>query len=230
MFAIKICGVTRAADAAAVAAAGGDAIGLNFFPGSPRAVTVDAARQIAASLPDSLVTVGVFVNSDAERIASVAAAVHLDWVQLHGQEPATLLAQLPHSLPILRAFRLRNGDAAPVANHLEACRRAGRLPDAILVDAFDERAYGGTGKTLPWESLRDHRFLELGLPVVLAGGLTPANVGQAIAAAGKIVTAVDAASGVERSPGIKDGQRVSSFVRAAAAALGANRGSASAGG
>jgi phosphoribosylanthranilate isomerase len=218
MFRIKICGLTRIDDARVAIDAGADAIGLNFVAGSPRAVPVELATEISAVLPHSVVSVGVFVNSPAAEIVDIAAAVGLGWVQLHGDEPPEALAELPAHLKVLRAFRLQAGDARPIGAFVDASRAAGRLPDGVLVDAFDPAQYGGTGKTLPWGILRGEP-VNLGLPLVLAGGLTPTNVAQAITAAGAAVAAVDTASGVEAAPGIKDPQLVRAFVAAAATAL-----------
>ena len=135
MFRIKICGITTVADGLLAARAGADAIGLNFFPGSPRSVTVATAREIAKSLPDGTTKVGVFVNEPLETLLETAEIVGLDAIQLHGDEPPTLLRQLA-PWPVIRAFRCRDEGLGPVMDCLELCRLAGRLPQALLLDAY----------------------------------------------------------------------------------------------
>ena len=220
MFHVKICGITNSEDALVAVAAGADAIGLNFYSPSPRSVTNERAAEIAAELPIDVARIGVFVNADATTIRTTTAAVGLDWIQLHGDERPRLLADLPDGVRLIRAFRLHhNDDLAAVIEYVGVCRTSSRIPDAILLDAFDPIRFGGTGLTLPWKILQDGRLARLGLPILLAGGLTPDNVADAIRQAGPGVTAVDTASGVESSPGVKDSDKVRQFVEHALAAL-----------
>lgn len=248
MFRIKICGITRPEDALAVASSGADAIGLNFCQQSPRFVSEDQARQIAEAADGSLAKVGVFVNATCREIDQLCGAVGLDWVQLHGDEPPEMLSELG-AWKILRAFRLDERGLGPIADYLDACCAAGRMPDAVLVDAHIAGQYGGTGRTADWQSLanpnRDPASTESasgsatddrladgvdrgpadgvdrdwrrGLPLVLAGGLAPDNVAQAIRTVRP--DAVDTSSGVESSPGVKDAERCKRFIGAAREAL-----------
>lgn len=120
MFQIKICGVTRPEDAACAAEAGADAIGLNFFSKSSRFVELETATEIAQAAPAGMAIAGVFVDAPAEFIARVAESVQLDWIQLHGDEPAALVADLPKSAQILRAWRVRDGFVDAIAAYWEA--------------------------------------------------------------------------------------------------------------
>ncbi|MCY2993248.1 MAG: phosphoribosylanthranilate isomerase [Planctomycetota bacterium] len=216
LFRIKICGITSVADAILAAESGADAVGLNFFPRSPRCVSPELARSIARALPPSVRKVGVFVNSPAEDVLRTAESVGLDLLQVHGDETPEDLCRLG-SWPLLRAFRLDSSGLGPVLGYLDHGRELGRLPEAILVDAFRPGAYGGTGTVADWKLVRDLGSRLAELPVVLAGGLTPANVAAAIAAAAP--AAVDTASGVESSPGHKEAVLVRQFVQRALAAF-----------
>ena len=220
MFSIKICGITTVHDALLVAAAGADAIGLNFYASSPRYVRPSRASSIVSAIPGELVKIGVFVNARATEVACIASDVGLDQVQLHGDEPPEDLMQLS-PLPVIRAFRVRDGDVGPVVRYLERCQQLELLPAAILLDAFQEGQYGGTGKTIRWGALAGRTDWLGEIPLVLAGGLTPDNVAAAIEAIAP--HAVDTASGVEKQPGEKDEVLVRRFVMAARGAL-ANRG------
>ena len=215
MFRIKICGITNIDDAQAAAQAGADAIGLNCFAGSQRFCPLDEARAIAGVVGRSMVKVGVFVDAPADEIRAVAEAVGLDLVQLHGDEPPELLRDL-RPLPVLKAFRLC-GDFSSVGPYLEACHRLVCLPRMVLVDVLSASQYGGTGKTLNWQALRDARREFAGAPLVLAGGLKPDNVAKAVRDARP--WAVDTASGVETSPGKKSNELMRAFVAAANDAL-----------
>ena len=216
LFRVKICGITRIPDAILAAESGADAVGLNFFPSSPRYVSPELAREIARALPPSVCKVGVFVNSPAEDVLRTADIVGLDVLQVHGDETPEDLCRLG-SRPLLRTFRLGSSGLGPVLGFLDRCRNLGRLPNAILVDACRPGAYGGTGTVADWKLVRDLGSRLAELPVVLAGGLTPANIAAAIATAAP--AAVDTASGVESSPGRKDAVLVRAFVERALAAL-----------
>ena len=209
MFRIKICGITKPDDACLVAEAGADAIGLNFYAKSKRYVAREIAKEIAAELPASVAKVGVFVNASAGEIRELASEVPLDYVQLHGDEPTEMIAELA-PLQVIRALRIRDSSLEPVQSFLDA---SGLTPNlkAILLDAYSSSEYGGTGQSLDWEALADSRELFRDLAIVLAGGLTPDNVAQAIRLAQPF--AVDTASGVESSPGVKDAQKVKAFVQ-----------------
>lgn len=214
MFDIKICGIKTLADAQAAVDAGADAIGLNFYEDSRRFVSTGDAAELAKTLPDDVTKVGVFVNAAAERMNEIAASVGLDAIQLHGDEPPALLGELNKKIKIVRAKRWNEQGFEILANDLRACLEiGGRRPDAVLVDATVTGQFGGTGSTLPWAELKDYSGWLGDTPLVLAGGLSPENVAEAI----RIVRpdGVDVASGVESSPGIKDHRKIQAFIEAA---------------
>jgi phosphoribosylanthranilate isomerase len=197
---VKICGVTSVQDVELCVAAGADAIGLNFAPGSPRCLTLAAALPLAQAIPAHVLSVGVFVNADLEQLLEYKRALSLGCLQLHGDESPELLSQvLPHAY---KALRVRGADVLA-----EAARYAG---EHMLLDAYVPGAHGGTGARFDWNLARDLGRVR---KVTLAGGLTPDNVAEAIAVAQPFC--VDVASGVELSPGRKDPERVRAFVRAA---------------
>lgn len=216
VFRIKICGVTSVEDARMVVAAGADAVGINFCAASARYLDRDRARPIAASLPAEIDRVGVFVNAPVDWVRTTARQLKLSSVQLHGDEPPDYVRQLA-GCAVVRAFRVGAHGLAPVARYLERCRRYRCLPEALLVDAQVPHQYGGTGCAVNWDLLAGDRSWALGLPVILAGGLTPDNVHTAIATARP--DAVDTASGVESAAGKKDAARVDRFVRQATIAF-----------
>ena len=224
MFRVKICGITNGDDARMVAAAGADAVGLNFFPASPRFIDVATARTIIENLPPEMTKVGLFVNATAKHIHEIVSQLPLDMIQLHGDEPPEFLAEL--SLPVMKAFRIGEAGLLPVVEWLDRCRELGRLPIACLLDAFKPGQFGGTGKTLDWRALAAEKTaLRLHIesqklpvvPLVLSGGLNSSNVAEAILMFQP--NAVDTASGVENSPGKKDATLVQAFVSAARATL-----------
>jgi phosphoribosylanthranilate isomerase len=217
MFTIKICGITRPEDARAVAEAGADAIGLNFYPQSSRAIDLDRARAIIAVLPDEMVKVGLFVNAAPTEICRICDALGLELIQLHGDEPPELLSSLG-GRPVMKAFRAAGADGLrAVLDYLETCRRLGCLPRSILLDAPLAHGFGGSGMLADWTLAKQYGKDRESPKLALAGGLKPENVAESILATG--VTAVDTASGVESAPGIKDAAAVRAFVRAARSAL-----------
>lgn len=211
MFRIKICGVTTVDDARMVADAGADALGLNFYNASKRCVDVAIAREITRAVGQRLLRVGVFVNHSVEEIRQIAAEVDLAAVQLHGDEPPEMVAQLA-GLPVILARRFA-GDAGEIVRDIDRCRAAGGEPAAVLVDAAVAGHYGGAGETLPWEKLAGSAGLLGGAPLLLAGGLRPKNLAEAIRTVGPY--GVDVASGVESTPGRKDRELCSRFVQVA---------------
>jgi phosphoribosylanthranilate isomerase len=216
MFHVKVCGITRIEDARAAAAAGADAVGLNFYAGSKRCLDAAGAAAIRAELPSGVLPVGVFVNADAAEICRRFDELRLGLIQLHGDEPPEYLAQLG-GRPVMRAFRMSLEGWPPIVRYLDECRQLGALPRLVLIDAFHPGQYGGTGQTADWSRLAPWRSHLAGLPLVLAGGLTPENVAAAIEAVQP--SAVDTASGVEQSPGIKDAARLTAFVQHARGAI-----------
>lgn len=217
MFCIKICGITNRDDALLAVQAGADAIGLNFYPPSPRFVSLETARQIIAALPNEIVKVGVFVNATAADVCKTCDELHLNLIQLHGDEPPEYLAHLG-GRPVMRAFRLGPAGLSPVVTYLDDCRRLGCLPRLVLLDAYTPGVYGGTGEIADWAVAAEYRAMDQVPPLVLAGGLTPQNVTRAIRSVRP--AAVDTASGVESSPGRKDPAAVAAFVRVAREAFG----------
>jgi len=211
MFRVKICGITSAADARAACEAGADAIGINFFSGSPRCCTLAQAREVAGAATVGVCRVGVFVNASLDEIRRAAAEVPLDLVQLHGDETPEIIRDL-RPLPVMRVFRLLSG-TEPLTSYLDACHGLNAWPRMALVDAMGTGEYGGTGKTLDWPQLAAQRKALRGLPLVLAGGLKPDNVAEAIAAVRP--WAVDVASGVEEAPCRKSASLVRQFVASA---------------
>jgi phosphoribosylanthranilate isomerase len=214
VFRVKICGITNPSDVQQACEAGADAIGLNFFSGSPRCVSSEQAAVIARAVPPGVLKVGVFVNAPAAEILATAAQVPLDVVQLHGDEPASFLTELS-PLRILKVFRCGSAGLGPVIDFLADCKQFGQLPKAVLIDAAAPGQFGGSGQTVDWSTLPEIRSHLYGLPVILAGGLTPENVVEAIRVAQP--DGVDVASGVEISPGVKDSEKVRRFVDAALA-------------
>ncbi|MFO0899999.1 MAG: phosphoribosylanthranilate isomerase [Pirellulales bacterium] len=214
MFRIKICGLRTLADAEAVLAAGGDAIGLNFFARSPRFVERSAAAEIARQTLGKLCRVGLFVGAAADEVCRTFDELELDLIQLHGDEPPEYLAQLG-GRPVMKAFRLAGEDLEPITAYLTAAAGLNAAPQLVLLDAFRAGQFGGTGATVDWPAARRLRELLAATPLVLAGGLVPENVAAAIHAVGP--QAVDTASGVESQPGQKDAARIAAFVAAARA-------------
>jgi phosphoribosylanthranilate isomerase len=212
MLRVKICGMTNVGDALLAARAGADAVGLNFYSASPRFVSLDVARQIVAALPAHVTKVGLFVDAVAVEVARVFDDLGLDLVQLHGDEPPEYLPQLG-ARPVMRAFRLGSDGLKPIIDYLARCRALVAMPHWVLLDAHVPGQYGGTGRTADWSAAACYAEQPDAPPLVLAGGLTPANVAEAI----RVVrpAAVDAASGVESSPGHKDPALVRAFVASA---------------
>jgi phosphoribosylanthranilate isomerase len=206
---IKICGIRDVETALAVAACKPDAIGLNFYAGSPRVVTPTTAAEIVARLPAGIEPVGVFVNHSVEQIRDLSRETGLKVVQLHGDEPPETIAALA-PLRVIRVFHFGAAGLADAARYLDHCRQLGALPWACLVDSQVGDAYGGTGQTAPWDRLRAEYNRTDWPPLILAGGLRPENVAAAIEAVHP--WGVDVASGVESTIACKDPARVRQFV------------------
>ena len=217
MFHIKICGITRLEDGLNAAAAGADAVGFNFCRNSPRYIEPASAQTIGAQLPKLMLRVGVFVDATVDGIWKVFEAAKLNAIQLHGDEPPPIIAALPPNVLVLRAFRMCETGLAPLAEYIAAAAASGRAPDAVLIDAHSPHAHGGTGQTVDWQRVSEERSMLGDMPLILAGGLTPRNVADAIGLAQP--NGVDTASGVETSPGIKDASMIRGFVTAAHEAL-----------
>lgn len=196
---IKICGVTRPEDADAASQLGATAVGMVFWERSPRAVTVAQAAAIAAAVPPGVLTVGVFVDPSREQIRRVLAEVPLGAIQLHGAESPEFAASLPW--PVIKAIGLAPEGPLPDLSVWAGMR--------VLLDAHDPERRGGTGRPADWTRAA---ALAASRPVVLAGGLRPENIVEAVrqvAPAG-----VDVSSGVESRPGVKDHARLRAFIEA----------------
>lgn len=196
---VKICGITRTEDARAAAAAGADAIGLVFYPGSPRAVSVEQARAIARAVPPFVTVVGLFVDAAPDAVRSVLNQVPVALLQFHGAEtPEQCRA---YGRPYIKAIRMRDD----VDLHAEENRFGEAV--GLLVDTFVPDQAGGSGHAFDWTRVPAQRTK----PVILAGGLSAANVAEAIRRVRP--DAVDVTSGVEAAKGIKDPDKIAAFVR-----------------
>ena len=202
---VKICGITSEADALAAVEAGADAIGLMFYEGSPRHVTLEQAKAISAALPQHVMRVGVFVNAEEAFVHQALTECMLNILQFHGDETPEECSRYP--VMTLKAFRVQGEETLA---QLEAYPSAGYLLDAYVKDAL-----GGTGATFNWDLAV--RAQEFGKPIFLAGGLTPENVAEAVRKVQPF--GVDVSSGVEIEPGRKDAQQMRTFVAAAKGAL-----------
>ena len=193
---VKICGITNWTDARRAVDAGAQLLGFNFYPPSPRYIQPAVARRIIRRLPERVAAVGVFVNESEARMIAIARRVGLDYLQLHGDEPPEQVHRLKREIPVIKAIRVRDSFRP---KQLDSFGRA----SAILLDGFDARRHGGTGKTFNWNLARGSNGSRR---IFLAGGLTPENVGEAIRVAHPY--AVDVCSGVEARPGRKDPARM----------------------
>jgi phosphoribosylanthranilate isomerase len=201
MIRVKICGITNWPDARAACDAGADLIGLNFYEKSLRRVSTADAAQIRSKLPGGVEAVGVFVNSSPAEITSLRSFVRFNAAQLHGDEGPEVVSQVARTGPVIKAFRVDAGFSFSTFDAYPGVF-------AFLFDAVRTGQYGGTGQTTDWDLARraaaSHR-------IILAGGLTPENVGAAV----RLVRpyAVDVASGVESRPGKKDPAKLAEFLQ-----------------
>ena len=176
-------------------------LGFNFYRPSPRYIRPTAARRIVERLPRGVRAIGVFVNEPPERVARIARAVKLDWVQLHGDESPEAVAEIAKERPVVKAFRVRRGfRVTALARYRKAC--------AFLLDGYSKQARGGTGKRFDWRIARRARRYGR---VFLAGGVTPLNVADAQHFAQPY--AIDVCSGVEARPGKKDPEKLRALMR-----------------
>jgi phosphoribosylanthranilate isomerase len=208
---VKICGLREAAHVAAAAAAGANYLGLVFFARSPRNLSFAEARALALAVPPGVAKVGLVVDADEATLDALLAAVPLDMLQLHGRESAARVAEVRarYGLPVMKAIGVATeADLAAVAEY-------GRVADQLLIDAKAPPGAdlpGGNGRAFDWTLLSRRRWP---CPWMLAGGLTPANVAEAIYLTG--AKQVDVSSGVETAPGRKDAALIADFIRAARA-------------
>ncbi len=198
---VKICGITSVADGLVAAEAGADMIGLMFYDGSPRHISLATAGEIARALPPFVLRVGVFVNPDEALVTRAIAECGLNLLQFHGDEPSDFCTQF--GLMSVKALRVRDAESLGVLAQFQT--------DAFLLDACSPAGRGGTGETFNWDlAVAARRF---GKPIFLAGGLTPENVADAVKKVNPF--AVDVSSGVESAPGKKDPAKVRAFIAAA---------------
>ena len=196
---VKICGITRLDDARAAVDAGARALGFVFWPGSPRFIDPYRARAIVTALPPFVTTVGVFADQELEYVSGVASLARLGAVQLHGRETPEYAAAIGR--PVLKAIPI--GDGADVHENRPVDEAAWSPSTTLLLDVHDPVRYGGTGRTIDWTVAAR---IAARRPVLLAGGLTPDNVADAVARVRPF--GIDVSSGVERAPGVKDHQRI----------------------
>jgi len=196
---VKICGITRVQDGVAAAAVGADAIGLVFYPNSPRYVEIEQAAEIASALPPFVTKVALFVNAPADEIELVVSQAPIDLIQFHGNEsPDFCSAQ---GKPYIKAIRMKAGV------NLHQQRELYHQSCGLLVDSYRAGVPGGTGESFNWSLIP----ADLSAEIILAGGLTPANVADAIRAVHP--WGVDVSGGVEAAKGIKDAQTIKQLIR-----------------
>ncbi len=196
---VKICGITRREDARAVVEYGADAIGLVFYPDSPRHVSIETACEVAGSVAPFVTTTGLFVNAGEQHIRQVLASVPLGLLQFHGQESNDDCNR--YGLPFIKSIPMRPGS--------DSAAMMAEYPDAagFLLDTWQPETHGGGGEPFDWGTVPG----DTGKPIILAGGLTPDNVAGAIAAVRPY--AVDVSSGVESAPGVKSAQQIKAFMQ-----------------
>ena len=196
---VKICGITRPEDALNVVQYGADAIGLVFYPASSRNVSISLAAEIANIVPAFVSVVGLFVNAEASFIDEVLTQVKLDLLQFHGDETPSECAQ--YGRPFIKAIRVKND------TNLVQCAQDFSAAKGLLLDTYTAGVAGGTGHVFDWNLIP----AELSLPLILAGGLTASNVGNAIQQVKPY--AVDVSGGVESAKGIKDAAKIAAFMQ-----------------
>lgn len=203
---IKFCGITRSEDAGLAVEAGAWTLGMILWPGSARACSLEAAAEIGALFRRRVELAGVFVNPSLDEVAFAAESAALSMIQLHGDEGPAFCAEIARrtGCRVIKAMRVRSGADIQALTSFHT--------DFHLLDSYSPHLRGGTGETFSWELARAHRA---NVPMILSGGLTPANVGEAVAAVRPY--AVDVASGTEAAPGIKDPRLLRAFAEAVAA-------------
>ncbi len=197
---VKICGITNAEDALNAIKYGADAIGLVFYASSPRFVTISQAQQIVAAIPPFVSVVALFVNAPTAEIEAVLSQVRIDVLQFHGDENSAECERI--KLPYLKAIRVKND------TNLLQCEVEFGSAKALLLDTYSETAFGGTGHVFNWALIPQN----MTKPIILAGGLNPENVADAIKQVQPY--AVDVSGGVEASKGIKDLAKIAAFMQA----------------
>jgi phosphoribosylanthranilate isomerase len=200
MVKVKICGITSLNDALSTVAAGADAVGFVFYASSPRHILPEQAAEIIRQLPPFIQTVGLFVDEELETVNTTADHCNLDIIQLHGIEAPSYCNLVQRR--VIKAFRIKDDSSLDTINNYRV--------SSFLLDAWSPAAHGGTGTTFNWEIAARAAASHT---IILAGGLTPSNVADAVARVNPY--AVDVSSGVESAPGIKNDEMMRAFVRAA---------------
>lgn len=191
---IKICGITNLEDAQAAVDMGADILGFNFYPPSPRYLTVDKALEILDEIPTFVDTAGVFVNPTIDQIKEITSQGFLNWIQLHGDETPSFCDSLSdYHVKIMKAIRIKSAEDMQMMYEYST--------DAILLDAFNTKLYGGTGHSFDWNFIGDMYSKR----IFLAGGITPENAALAVETG---LYGIDVCSGIESSPGIKDHEKM----------------------
>jgi phosphoribosylanthranilate isomerase len=215
MVKVKICGITNWADARKSVEEGANFLGFNFYRKSPRYISPAAAGRIIKRLPKGVKAVGVFVNEPEENILAVARIAGLGQIQLHGDESPEMVSRLRREFPVIKAIRVRSKrQLSRMADFAKA--------DALLLDGFDAKLRGGSGRTFDWRLIRGASVRK---KLFLAGGLTPENIQEAIGAGQPY--AVDVCSGIEARPGKKDAGRIAAFMSAVRTSKAAKNGATS---
>lgn len=194
---VKICGITNIEDALAAVEFGADALGFNFYAKSPRHVSFERAQKILDDIPSTVLKVGVFVNESERTVKDLSVALELDYLQFHGDETPSYCEQF--ATPYWKAFRLKDERTLELMKKYKC--------EYYLVDTFIAQSYGGTGVTGNWDLAREAKKVG---KIILAGGLTPENVADAIRTVGP--DGVDVASGVEEKPGRKSAAKIERFI------------------
>ena len=201
MVRVKFCGFTNLEDALAASRLGIHAIGFIFVKNSPRYIEPEEAAEITSKLAPFILRVGVFCNTSLSKIEEIASICKLDIIQLHGDEPPSFCKKIKEKIRIIKALKIKGRESLDVITEYN-------FADAILLDTYKEDMSGGTGETFDWDIAREAR--KFGIPVILSGGINPGNVKQAIEEVNPY--AVDASSGIEKSPGVKDHELMARFI------------------
>jgi len=203
---VKICGITNLEDALHACYSGADAVGFIIYPKSKRFIKAKEVRKITSQLPPFLTKVGVFVNEDPRDVLEILSYAHLDFAQLHGDETPQECEYIGANR-VIKVFRLRTEE------DVEKIRPYAGKVRAILLDTYDSKVYGGTGKPFNWELAIKVKEEFPEIPLILSGGLNPENVKRAVETVRPY--AVDVSSGVEAEPGVKEREKVEAFVKKA---------------
>lgn len=206
---VKVCGLTTLDNAVDVANLGVDAIGLNFYRNSKRYISPEIAKEIVAALPNNVQPVGLFVNHSIEEVQHIAELTKISTLQFHGDESPEYVSQFKN-YQIIKAFRVNEANVDSLGDQIESFHTSGIELFGCLIDAHVAGEFGGTGQAAPWDLLTEVYDVERFPPLILAGGLNPENVQDAVNCVHP--WGVDTASGVEASPGVKDLELTRKFI------------------